>query len=279
MDKQYCLNKHSFHKQTFGLRCDIDETFSTFFFHNSIDYIIEPSISIDHSEIYQNRMYIEYCEKTSARDNINKVNPFVKLVQKDIYPDINYEILDYILSKYIYIKPESVRQLAIGYDDRTDRGVSRVKVYFDLFTEHNIILELLNLGGTPKESIAFSNKHRLLFCVEMSENGKSRIKTYPSIRKISRAYREKFSKKITRVVYNSDSVFITFNEDGTSILHLCVNACKRGDIEKIGLGDLFCNNNFAVVFDKIIDKYPIRLIALSGDEFQNGNINKVNIYY
>ena len=115
--------------------------------------------------------------------------------------------------------------------------------------------------------------------IEMRGNGETRLKIYPFILNPGELCRDNFSDKICNVMKKAEKTFVTFAPDMSRTMNFCINVQSRKELRDYGLEMLLENDKFGMIFDKIIRDYKIRYIALREDEFNQGNINKINIYY
>ena len=280
MNRQDHMDKYCFHRKSFGIKeHPITKLFEDRLFFDSIDYTLEPTVTIENGKIYPNRLYVIYSYDDCYWENVNRVSGLIDCIQKEKLLNIDTGILDEVLFNDVIERGARIKTLIAGYDIRDNPELSRVKVSFDVKNNDSSISNIIKLHGKVDKVTKFISKNRLLFTVEMRGDGNSRMKIYPVSLHLLPIHRENLSQKTCKVIHRSKKVFITFEPDMSLALNFCVSAKNRDDVYWAGLGELFKNPQFATVFDSIVDRYEVRIITVREKEFARGEVNKINIYY
>jgi len=278
VNKQDQIDRYNFHKNTFGIKSSlISKLFEKSFFDTSINYVLEPNISIENDKIYADRMYIHYQDCENIKTNLSAAVNFIKNTEKII--NIDRSLLNKALGEISDNIEVNVVSIIIGYDIRDTPTASRVKISFGLWKDSQVIHKIIDLHGEVEGVIPFFTRNRLLFMIDMTGDYGTRIKLYPVANWTNSVHKKAFSKNICRVINCARKTFVSFNQDMSRVLHFGVNAKSEKDILKLGLGRLFENKNFKIVFKKITEKYPIKIIGIHEKELDDGIGNKINIYY
>jgi len=280
MNQSDQIQKYDFHRSLFGIeKTFISSLFEDSFLYNSINYAIEPSITIEDENIYSNRFYIYYMDPVNLIDNATKSIKWIDNVSDKSDLCIDKSLLNKVLFGNVLSAETNIRCLIAGYDIRDQSEYSRIKWCIDINGDSRALLNIIILHGSPKEVLKFTERNRLLFMVEMRGDGDTRLKVYPVITKPNEDHIQIFSKNVYKILARSKQTFISFDRNMNRILNLFIHANNEKTIIDHGLGILFDNSNFKEIFKSLCRKYKIRCISLKEKEFDRGEIRKINLYY
>jgi len=243
--------------------------------YDSDDINLECSNKIKGTQIYSSRLNIWYHK--DILDNLNRVFYFFREIQNLDNVNLNYNLLNQIISKFNYRK---ISDLICGIDYRPNLKESRVKIWFIITDYPKKIEEILNLYKNKNVVIKFIHSNELLFGIDLNFNGKTMLKIYPVYTKnklkennIINQLSKLISKKAFSLMNKCKKIHISFTNYSDRIIHFYPeNPDEFLSIIK--------NENVNSINKKYNENgYSLQVVSLLERELVDNNLTEINLYY
>jgi len=273
-DNEICTNKIDLHRKIFKIKKE--KIFSQF------QELIEGkgdlccSLKIEGSNIFASRFI--YCKPDNIKNNVKKSIEFFKNIEKSEKIKLDYKILNNFIKELDFRK---AIYMCSGIDIRENKSETRLKLWIHLVDYPEKIKEILSIKESNKKMMSIKHNDDLLVGIDLSLDGKARLKTYI-------IYENKDLKDGKKM----DKLKRTLNPKA---LHL-MGKCKRTDItpNKDNKEMIFHFMPYSVEkFIKEIDNIKLKsvykkycsglfiptVISISESGIIEGKEGDINIYY
>lgn len=270
--------KYLTHRQKFSIKENIHlKLFEELLLRNHA-YELECSCKVEKEIIYPARFNLWFTNHQHEK-NLQSILAFIEKVSELNKIEFSFDLFNKIYTQNIDLT--RVCQLIAGIDYREKLQNSRIKIWSIIKDYPKMMDYVFSLSGSKAELESLCVNDELLFGLDFSFNGSSKLKTYLLVDEkqlkdpgIQKKMARHFSEKVQSLMFSSDRVHISVKpEHNNRVLHFLL---KDYDpfIKRLK------HKNMEYTTDKIVRGTKLPHIILSLDEKEiETEIRRFNVYY